>query len=125
MVVLDASWAIEALDADDAMLDVLSGDEICVPTLFEIECASVAVKMVRRGELDGRAAADLLDRLLAVPDVTAHVVGAAALRTALAERLTAYDAAYLVLALELGAALATRDRALAAAAHRAGVPVLS
>jgi predicted nucleic acid-binding protein len=40
------------------------------------------------------------------------------------ERLTAYDAAYLELALRLGLPLATLDRDLAVAARRRGVTVL-
>lgn len=38
--------------------------------------------------------------------------------------LSAYDASYLVLALRLSLPLATRDRALRAAARAAGVPLL-
>ena len=39
-------------------------------------------------------------------------------------RLSAYDAAYLELALRLGLPLATADRALIAAAQAVGVPLL-
>ena len=46
------------------------------------------------------------------------------LSLARAEGLTAYDASYLELAIRLGLSLATKDRALARAAKRAGVVVL-
>jgi len=46
------------------------------------------------------------------------------LELAAAQELTAYDAAYLALAVDEGAALATLDRKLAAAARRQLVPLL-
>jgi predicted nucleic acid-binding protein len=46
------------------------------------------------------------------------------LELAAAEALTAYDAAYLALAVAESAALATLDRKLAAAARRQWVPLL-
>jgi predicted nucleic acid-binding protein len=46
------------------------------------------------------------------------------LALARAERLTAYDAAYLELTVRKGADLATKDAALAKAARRAGVTVV-
>ena len=55
---------------------------------------------------------------------TTERVWGVTLRLARDEGLTVYDATYLELALRLGAELATRDKALSAAASRHGLTVI-
>jgi predicted nucleic acid-binding protein len=57
-------------------------------------------------------------------DLDRQADGEILLALARTHRLTAYDAAYLELALRADAPLATLDRKLAAAARAAGVPLL-
>ena len=94
----------------------LTGRDLHAPYLLQCEIASVALKKARAGlaELaaDGiQSAADMAIELHGIEE------GAV---VALAQRyqLTAYDAAYLWLAAELKAPLATFDRRLGVAAQR-------
>ncbi|MGK7297511.1 MAG: type II toxin-antitoxin system VapC family toxin [Candidatus Wenzhouxiangella sp. M2_3B_020] len=93
----------------------MAGRELFAPDLLDHEIASLALKKSRAGfpELARQALADL-----EVIDLTRTRIDAIA-RFELAERsgLTAYDAAYLQLAVELRAPLATFDRALGEAAR--------
>ena len=88
----------------------MAGRELFAPDLLDHEIASVALKKSGAGftDLARQALADL-----EVIDLTRTRIDAIA-RFELAERsgLTAYDAAYLQLAVELRAPLATFDRAL-------------
>jgi predicted nucleic acid-binding protein len=94
-----------------------------VPAIFVAEVANVLVVLERRGILTDRAAeaaADVLGRL----DPIVHEIGlgVAQLRT-LAKRfgLSAYDATYLALGMELRMPIACGDRPLRAALRSAGV----
>jgi predicted nucleic acid-binding protein len=94
-----------------------------VPCIFLAEVANVLVVLERRGILTGAgadAAADVLSRLN--PVVHQMNTGIAGLRN-LAARfgLTAYDASYLALALELKFPVACGDRPLKAALKAASV----
>jgi predicted nucleic acid-binding protein len=61
---------------------------------------------------------------IAVDDETAHRAFSQVLHLARSERLSAYDAAYLELAMRLGVPLASKDGPLCDAADRVGVSVL-
>ena len=94
-----------------------------VPAIFTTEVANVLVVLERRGILTDRgagAAADVLSRL--DPVVHESGLGVSQLR-ALAKRfgLSAYDASYLALGLELRLPIACGDRPLRAALRPAGV----
>ena len=94
-----------------------------VPEIFTAEVANVLVTLERRALLSARgadAAADVLARLQ--PIAHGQGLSVAALRS-LATRygLSAYDATYLALALELRLPVACGDRPLKAALPRAGV----
>jgi predicted nucleic acid-binding protein len=132
--VLDCSVAVawcfedEAGPATDALLDQLQHQEAVVPGLWHLEIANVLVQAERRGRI---AAADLNARvglLRKLPLQTDDDMAGRALRDILAlarqHRLTAYDAAYLELAVRRGLPLATRDRELRQAADRMGVGLL-
>jgi predicted nucleic acid-binding protein len=128
-IVVDASvtmaWCFEdeATAATDAVLDQLRVDEAAVPALWQLEVINVVLGAQRRGRLTEAQGARFLSLLGQLPirvdtlPVDVQAVHAAAAR----HGLTAYDAAYLVLAERLSAPLATLDEHLAAAARTAGV----
>jgi predicted nucleic acid-binding protein len=96
--------------------DALAGMEIFAPFLLDHELVSVAVKKAHQGLIDvvRQGLADLAEL-----DITRCAVDAAAQwRVALECQLTAYDAAYLQLALDLQAPLVTFDQRLGQAARR-------
>ena len=82
----------------------------------------------RRRRISAAKSATFIAMLEELPIVADPASGSRSLHetTSLARehRLSAYDAAYLELAMRLGHPLATGDRALAAAATRAGVALL-
>lgn len=130
-LVVDASVALtwclreEASAATDAVLLDLRETGGTAPAIWPLEVTNVLVGAERRGRI---AAADVtlgLELLMRLPIVTdLEGVGQAWSRVfalARSERLTAYDAAYLELALRTGATLATLDQNLAAAARRLGL----
>jgi predicted nucleic acid-binding protein len=103
--------------ARDAALRAVTGKELHAPELLASEFASVAVKKSRdhSAATVRQALADFstLELFLHRADVSAEW------RFALDHNITAYDAAYLWLAAELRASLATFDARLGTAALRA------
>lgn len=122
------AWCFEdeATADTDAILDRLGQDEAVVPGVWELEVTNVLLVAERRRRITEAQAARFLGLLTALPirvdhsptDVTA--VLAAGRR----HNLSAYDAAYLVLAERLAAPLATVDAELARAGRSAGVDLL-
>lgn len=138
--VLDNSVAMRWLlidrpsDVQDYARGVLqrlaSGDTAVVPNLFTLEAANVLVKSLKRGlitEASAREFLALLAELNIETDATTHERALHdTLNIAIAHDLSAYDAAYLELALREGLPLATLDDALSAAlAHAGGTRVCS
>jgi predicted nucleic acid-binding protein len=134
--VLDASivlsWFIDrpiAPSANNVQALLLSGNQAVVPPLWRLEIVNAFLVAERRGNLTAADTSQALYRL--------EILSAKAIETypeptsmrrvlALARqfRLTAYDAAYLDIAIELQLGLATLDQQLAAAAARAGISVV-
>ncbi len=101
---------------------MLQARALCVPHLVDYEITSVALKKIRHEQLDEGAVRLCLEAYAAL-DLQRHAVAVGpVLALAQRYRLTAYDAAYLWLAEQLQAPLATFDAQLAAAAgkHLAG-----
>jgi predicted nucleic acid-binding protein len=130
MLVLDASTAVRIL-LDDEGASVL-GDGAAIPGaalvppnwVAEVVAALArAVRDRRLSEADAGAVLRLL-REAGVEVVDDREPRSSLLAMALATGLTAQDAAYLLLAVEAGAPLATEDAALRRAAERIGVPCL-
>lgn len=132
--VLDASVAIAGLSGEgrpecDALVARSLAEPVAVPSLWPLEVANILTLKVRRGTLPAR------DRMLALRSVrdfwlTIDLVDPrseqfeSVIALADAHRLTADDAAYLELAMRLGAPLATLDEALRAAARAEAEPLL-
>lgn len=123
MIVLDASAAVEWLlglpraSAVERRL-VSGGHSLHAPHLITVETAQVVRRFARRGDISaergGQALEDLadLDLSLSPHEPLLPVVWQ------LRDRLTAYDAVYLALAMALDAPLLTLDAGLASAAPR-------
>lgn len=133
-VVVDASIALawcfddEASPATEALLDEVSARGAVVPGLWHLEIANALLQAERSGRNIAEGITARLEYIGRLPIATDTETAGRAWRETLAlaraERLTTYDASYLELAIRCGLPLATRDRALAAAAKRAGVTVL-
>lgn len=132
-IVIDASIALawcfddEASDETDAVAQQVIANGGLVPSLFHLELANVLLQAERRGRISPSEIAQRLDLIAQMPietdPQTASRAWSETLSLARAHKLTSYDAAYLELAARRGAALATKDKALAAAARQLGVPV--
>jgi predicted nucleic acid-binding protein len=115
----------EATTASDQLLERLAAGGIWVPALFLWEVANVLLMAERRQRLSQAQRSEALQMLEALhleidrssPTVVWHDVTQLAAQMG----LTSYDAAYLELAMRLGAPLATRDRELQRCCDSAGV----
>ena len=131
-LVVDASvtlaWCFEDEESPEteSILDLLAEDTAVVPALWELEVANVLLLAERRGRLTEAQSARFMTLLQQLPILvdTASVDMTAILATGRRHCLTAYDAAYLVLAEHEGLPLATRDSRLRAAAKAVGVDVM-
>lgn len=131
--VLDASVALswcfedEGGDYGVGVLDALRSSEAIVASLWPLEMANGLVVAERRGRIDGAGSARFMELVLSLPIVVDPVSRSRAFTVthalARARGLSAYDAAYLEVALRHGVALATLDARLRAAAQAEGVPV--
>lgn len=130
-IVVDASvaaaWCFddEVSPFTEAALDDVVRTGARVPALWLVEMTNVLVMAERHGRLDAQRVDRFVEVLLALPVIVDHgepgVLVPAVVRIARAQRLTAYDAAYLELAMRVGLPLATRNTSLRAAADRVGV----
>jgi predicted nucleic acid-binding protein len=133
--VIDASatlpwcFADEATQSTNALLARLrTGEEAIVPAHWPLEVANALLIAVRRRRISAEDAHQFLDDLEVLP-IRVDTAGRSSLRARvfpLAEqfKLTAYDAAYLELAVRETLPLATLDEDLRRAAHRAGVSLV-
>lgn len=102
-------------------------DTAFVPLLWRYEVSAVLARAELKGFLTARKAAEFLEDLAALPiKVDTESAGRVLTdvhRLAVQYRLTAYDAAYLELALRRALPLATLDEELRAACTAAGIAV--
>ena len=132
--VLDVSLACAWCFADEAtpeawaLLEQLPQSPAVVPALWLWEVGNVLVQAERRQRISAAASREFLTLLETLPiDIEPAAVGVVwhdTLAIARSQQLTAYDAAYLELAMRRGLALATRDRDLMRAAEAVGVALL-
>lgn len=129
MIILDASVVVATIRSKEPValpiVDAFRGVQAHAPELLDLEVTQALRRLTRRRELPPERARLALDALIDSPiERWPHaplLEGAWALR----DRLTTYDAAYLVLADLLGAPLATLDAGLASVAREIGVEVIA
>ena len=133
-LVLDASVALtwcfknEATAAADRVLEYLAAGAASVPAIWHLEIANVLALSERRRRITPAYSAEFIAVLetleIVVDEETPSRALGRVLDLAREERLTAYDGAYLELAMRLGLPLASKDGDLCDAAERLGVSVL-
>ena len=134
MIVLDASLVIahvlgeNTIAVHSSLFDTLKGDRVTVPAHWSAEVANALTNNARRGRLSQADITLILKQIdvyniefaepISVEDLSNLITFAAD------QQLTAYDAAYVMLAVRLGAKLATLDNAMRRAAGPLGIDVL-
>ena len=131
--VIDASVTLPWFFADEAtpftegLLDTLGIQVLWAPTLWVLECTNVLQSAQRRRRIDAGRRAEIAGELSELPvrldPATPDFVSLD--RLAATHGLSAYDAAYLELALRRSLVLVSLDARLIAAAKALGHPVLS
>jgi len=132
--VVDASLALawyfedEASEYADRVLDRVGEDLALVPSLWALEIANALAFAERRNRLSSADVARIAELFLEVPvsihDVAPESALGPVLDLARTQGITAYDAAYLDLAMREGLAIATQDKDLRLAARRVGVALV-
>jgi predicted nucleic acid-binding protein len=130
-LVIDASvtlaWLFDEDSAAARIKSVLDRSELVAPWLWRLEVTNAVLVRERRKILTEAQAFRLLQLLNELtidlmPEPLSRSASGLA-QTARPHQLSAYDAVYLDLAIQLGLPLFTRDENLRAAAARAGVPL--
>jgi len=133
--VLDSSvtmaWYFQDEENDyaNAVRDGLGESRAVVPSLWPLEVANTILVGEKRKRSNQAQAATWTGLLSALPITIDEETGTRAFSDILnlgrAQNLSAYDAAYLELAMRRGLPLATLDEKLKAAAGAVGVPIYS
>jgi predicted nucleic acid-binding protein len=116
LLVVDASvglkWFIPEVQSAAARRLRASGNELHVPSLFDLEFASILWKKIRRSELSRPEADVILAKLLSLPLTRHPDAGLIASAFDFADRTgqTVYDCIYLALALQLAGRFVTADQ---------------
>jgi len=133
--VLDCSVSISWIFSDEhseyaeAVLSLLEYQQAIVPSIWLLEIANVLLVGERRGritQVQTSQALLLLDALdITIDNQTENRAFSTILNLGREQKLAAYDAAYLELAIRLQLPLATLDKRLATAANRCGIFLLN
>lgn len=133
--VLDASavaaWALPSQHTPSAakLLEEAKSHSFVVPHIFPVEVRNLFLAAERRDKFRIAETDDALHALEHQLDLTVYgtehpAIMHEAMGIARMERLSMYDALYLIIAIDEYAVLATRDGVLVAAGERRGVTVL-
>lgn len=130
-LVLDSSICLswffpdERTSFTDTALDVAANEECWVPSLWRLEFSNALLVAERRRRLTRAERLQMLDEASRLRlRVDAHVHDLRQISTLASQHgLSAYDSAYLELAMRLGVPMITLDNDLAAAAMTAGLTV--
>lgn len=129
--VVDASIAGAWLLPDEEneftaqVMSRMADEDALAPDLLQHEIRSILLSAARRGRIDDDLVYTALSRFRGLPlRLISRSDDAEVVRVARRYQLSAYDAAYLALALLENAPMATLDRKLASAARSEGVPLL-
>jgi predicted nucleic acid-binding protein len=126
---LTLAWALpdEATQYTDDMLLLLAVCKAWVPPLWPYEIANGLLMAERRQRLTAAQRSAFVEELLKLPieiePRSTRTVLETHINLATQYSLTAYDTAYLDLALRKGAPLMTQDKGLQSAAIKAGVKI--
>jgi predicted nucleic acid-binding protein len=132
--VVDASVALAWCFADEAtptilaLLDRITDEPVEAPALWHLELANALVVAERKGRIAPARTSEFIALIDGLPilideQMPTRILGSV-LDLARSEKLSAYDASYLELAMRRGLPLATKDTDLTEAARRVGVPLL-
>ena len=117
MIVVDSAAVVDALTAvagTDELRTYLAAEELHAPSLLDFEIVSVLRKLTLAGHMGADRAQDLLADFEDLPIQRWPSAGALRRRVfQLRDTVSAYDAAYVVLAEALDCPLLTRDARLA------------
>lgn len=125
-----AAWLFEdeASTRTDSLLESLRDESALVPNFWHLEVANVLKQAEKRGRITASQIVARLELLANLPIVTDTETSPRAFREILSlarsHDLTAYDAAYLELAIRHAIPLATQDKALIRAAKDLAVKTL-
>jgi predicted nucleic acid-binding protein len=124
------AWCFEdeTTPRTEALLDRTETDAVIVPLHWPLEVTNVLRTAVKRGRLTELQSTKKAAALMSLPvnyDKLTHQLAFTTIyQLAQKFKLTTYDAAYLELAIRLGAELATNDEDLIAAAKKNGIVCL-
>jgi predicted nucleic acid-binding protein len=131
-IVLDASTTLAAVLPDEQTrfaekaLAIALEEGFAVPVLWLYEVQNALVVANRRGRLTAHQTRDALTILCSFAPVVYPPAGLGQeFKLAQTHDLTAYDAAYVAVALATDAQLATSDKRLRAAAKKAGIAIFT
>ncbi|MDQ7792035.1 MAG: type II toxin-antitoxin system VapC family toxin [Clostridia bacterium] len=127
-VVMAWCFEDEADEYADSVLDLLADSETVVPSIWALEVANVLLVAERKKRLTKADSSRFVKLLRELPITIDQETPDRALSEILPVGrqlgLSAYDAAYLELAMREGIALATRDNGLKQAAQKCGVKLV-
>jgi predicted nucleic acid-binding protein len=124
------TWCFEdeATALSEAVLERLARETALVPAIWPFEVANVLVMAERRRRLTEAKSAGFLGLLAQLPIMIVESnllhLASASLAVARLRGVSAYDAAYIDLAMREAVPLATCDKTLARAANAAGVALV-
>lgn len=124
------AWCFEdeVTPRTESLLDRTRTDGLILPGHWPLEVTNVLRSAARKGRLTETQALQRAAILMSLPiqyDSLTHIVAfTSTYRLAARYKLTMYDAAYLELAIRIGASLATNGQDLAHAADQCGVDLL-